>query len=96
MPEGLRICVLINFPKYYIFCRNSVRPPLFQPIYALTTHIFRSNLGSMHSFLCLCEHCNPQKRQISKKTKEIKKRVGATTIPQLAPFGIDLPGIKRY
>jgi hypothetical protein len=30
-----------------------------------------------------------QKRQISKKTKEIGKRIGATTIPSLAIFGVD-------
>jgi 5-methylcytosine-specific restriction endonuclease McrA len=40
-------------------------------------------------FQCLCNHCNLQKRQVSKKTKEIGKRIGAMTIPSLAIFGID-------
>ena len=40
-------------------------------------------------FQCLCNHCNLQKRQISKKTKEIGKRIGATTIPSLAVFSVD-------
>jgi hypothetical protein len=44
---------------------------------------------TIDDFQCLCNHCNLQKRQISKKTKEIGKRIGATTIPSLAIFGID-------
>lgn len=40
-------------------------------------------------FQCLCNHCNLQKRQVCKKTKETKKRYSATSIPSLAPFKID-------
>jgi len=44
---------------------------------------------TINDFQCLCNHCNLQKRQISKKTKELGKRIGATTIPSLAFLGID-------
>ena len=44
---------------------------------------------TIDDFQCLCNHCNLQKRQVSKKTKEIGKRIGATTIPSYAVFGID-------
>ena len=40
-------------------------------------------------FQCLCRHCNLLKRQICKKTKEEKKRYGATNIPGIAIFGVD-------
>lgn len=40
-------------------------------------------------FQCLCNHCNLQKREISKKTRETGKRYGATNIPSIAVFGID-------
>jgi hypothetical protein len=51
--------------------------------------VLDSNTQTVDDFQCLCNHCNLQKRQISKKTKELGKRVGATTIPSLAIFGID-------
>tara|TARA_B100000925_G_C21936343_1_gene442545 strand:+ start:172 stop:873 length:702 start_codon:yes stop_codon:yes gene_type:complete len=44
---------------------------------------------TIEDFQCLCNHCNLQKRQVSKVTKETGKRVGATTIPSLAIFGVD-------
>jgi len=40
-------------------------------------------------FQCLCNHCNLQKRQVSKKTKETNQRCPATDIPQFAIFGVD-------
>lgn len=40
-------------------------------------------------FQCLCNHCNLQKREISKKTLETGKRYGATNIPSIAVFGKD-------
>jgi len=40
-------------------------------------------------FQPLCKHCNDQKRQIAKDTKNTGKRYGATKIPSLAVFGID-------
>ena len=51
--------------------------------------VLDSNTQTVNDFQCLCNHCNLQKRQISKKTKELGKRIGATTIPSLAIFGID-------
>jgi len=44
---------------------------------------------TIDDFQCLCNHCNLQKRQVSKVTKERGKRVGATTIASLSIFGID-------
>jgi len=40
-------------------------------------------------FQCLCNHCNLQKRQISKTSRETKTRYAATNIPMLKNFGID-------
>ena len=40
-------------------------------------------------FQCLCNHCNLQKRQVSKTTLKTGKRIGATSIASLAIFGID-------
>lgn len=40
-------------------------------------------------FQCLCTHCNLQKKQINRITRETGKRFGATNIPQLSIFGID-------
>lgn len=44
---------------------------------------------TVDDFQCLCNHCNLQKRQVAKKTRETGKRYGATNIPQLAHFGVD-------
>lgn len=44
---------------------------------------------TIDDFQCLCNHCNLQKRQVSKKTIQEGKRIGATTIPSLAVFGVD-------
>lgn len=44
---------------------------------------------TIEDFQSLCNHCNLQKREISKKTRETGTRIGATTIPQLEMFGID-------
>jgi hypothetical protein len=44
---------------------------------------------TLDDFQSLCRHCNCQKRQIDKKTKESMKRYGATNIPCLKPYGID-------
>lgn len=51
--------------------------------------VLNAKTQTIDDFQCLCNHCNLQKRQISKKTKEIGKRIGATTIPSLAIFGVD-------
>lgn len=44
---------------------------------------------TLDDFQPLCNHCNLQKRQVAKKTRETGKRYGATNIAQLALFGID-------
>lgn len=41
----------------------------------------------MDDFQPLCKHCNDQKRQVVKKTKELGKRYGATNIPSLKALG---------
>ena len=51
--------------------------------------VLNTKTQTIDDFQCLCNHCNLQKRQVSKKTKEIGKRIGATTIPSYAVFGID-------
>jgi len=51
--------------------------------------VLNSTTQTHDDFQCLCNHCNLQKRQISKDTIRYSKRVGATTIPTLAVFGID-------
>ena len=51
--------------------------------------VLNKETQTIDDFQCLCNHCNLQKRQIAKITKKTKKRIGATTIPSLAIFGID-------
>lgn len=51
--------------------------------------VLNSKTQIVDDFQCLCNHCNLQKRQISKQTKIEKKRYGATNIPHLAMFNID-------
>jgi hypothetical protein len=51
--------------------------------------VLNTKTQTIDDFQCLCNHCNLQKRQIAKKTKETGKRIGATKIPQLYVFGID-------
>jgi hypothetical protein len=42
----------------------------------------------LDDFQPLCKHCNDQKRQVVKKTKETGKRYGATNIPSLKALGV--------
>ena len=51
--------------------------------------VLDSKTQTIDDFQCLCNHCNLQKRQISKMTKKTGKRIGATSIPSLSVFGID-------
>ena len=51
--------------------------------------VLDSKTQTIDDFQCLCNHCNLQKRQISKMTKETGKRIGATSIPSLSVFDID-------
>ena len=51
----------------------------------------------LNDFQPLCKHCNDQKRQVIKRTKETGRRYAATNIPALAPFGIDfIKGDETY
>ena len=51
--------------------------------------VLNNETQTKEDFQCLCNHCNTQKARVSKKTKATGKRIGATTIPSLAIFGID-------
>jgi len=51
--------------------------------------VLSSSTQTIDDFQCLCNHCNLQKRQVSKTTIETGKRIGATTIRSLAVFGVD-------
>ena len=51
--------------------------------------VLDSKTQTIDDFQCLCYHCNSQKRQISKVTKQHGKRIGATSIPSLAFWGVD-------
>ena len=51
--------------------------------------VLEATTQTIDDFQCLCNHCNLQKRQVSKTTKETGRRVGATTIPSLAIWGVD-------
>lgn len=46
------------------------------------------NTQVLDDFQPLCKHCNDQKRQVVKKTKETGKRYGATSIPSLKALGV--------
>jgi hypothetical protein len=51
--------------------------------------VLNINTQTFNDFQSLCIHCNLQKRQVLKKTKETNKRYKATNIPSLKIFGID-------
>jgi len=51
--------------------------------------VLNKTTQTVDDFQCLCNHCNLQKRQVSKETTTSGKRVGATTIPSVAVFGVD-------
>jgi hypothetical protein len=51
--------------------------------------VLNSKTQIIEDFQCLCNHCNLQKRQVSKKTLELGKRYSATNIPMLSIFGVD-------
>ena len=53
------------------------------------SRVLNETTQTVDDFQCLCNHCNLQKRQVSKKTKETMTRYPATKIPGLAVFGID-------
>ena len=44
---------------------------------------------TLDDFQSLCRHCNCQKRQVEKKTRETGKRYEATNIPHMRAFGIN-------
>jgi len=51
--------------------------------------VLSADTQTLDDFQSLCNHCNLQKRQIAKKTRETGLRIGATHIPQMAVWGID-------
>ena len=51
--------------------------------------VLNSKTQTIDDFQCLCNHCNLQKRQVSKKTVELGKRYSAANIPMLSIFGVD-------
>ena len=51
--------------------------------------VLSTDTQTLDDFQSLCTHCNLQKREISKKTKESGLRYGATRIPKYADDGID-------
>lgn len=51
--------------------------------------VLEAKTQTIDDFQCLCNHCNLQKRQVAKKTKQTNKRYGATNIPGLRIFGVD-------
>lgn len=51
--------------------------------------VLNINTQIIEDFQSLCNHCNLQKRQVSKKTLETCKRYSATNIPSMKIFGID-------
>ena len=53
------------------------------------SRVLNTKTQTIDDFQSLCRHCNCQKRQVEKKTKETSIRYGATNIPSLAIFGID-------
>lgn len=59
--------------------------------------VLNTSTQVLNDFQCLCNHCNLQKRQIAKKTKETGKRYGATNIPFLKMFEVDfIEGDENY
>ena len=53
------------------------------------SRVLNTKTQTIDDFQSLCRHCNCQKRQVEKKTRETSKRYGATNIPSLAIFGFD-------
>ena len=51
--------------------------------------VLDSKTQTLDDFQCLCNHCNLQKRQIARVTRETELRYGATHIPLLNVFGVD-------
>lgn len=51
--------------------------------------VLKAETQTIDDFQVLCTHCNLQKRQVAKRTRETGLRYGATNIPSFAIFGID-------
>lgn len=51
--------------------------------------VLSTKTQKLSDFQPLCNHCNLQKRQVAKVTRETGKRYGATNIAQLSSFGVD-------
>lgn len=50
--------------------------------------VLSANTQQLSDFQSLCNHCNLQKRQISKETRKNKKRYSALNIPMLKTFNV--------
>ena len=51
--------------------------------------VLNTSTQTIEDFQCLCNHCNLQKKQISKVTRKTMRRFAATKIQSLAIFDID-------
>ena len=59
--------------------------------------VLSADTQTLDDFQSLCNHCNLQKREISKKTRETGLRIGATHIPQMAIWEVDfISGDENY
>ena len=50
--------------------------------------VLNINTQKLSDFQSLCNHCNLQKRQVSKDTRKNKQRYGSTNIPMLKNFNV--------
>lgn len=50
--------------------------------------VLNANTQRLSDFQSLCNHCNLQKRQISKETRTTKKRYSALNIPMMKTFNV--------
>lgn len=53
------------------------------------SRVLNISTQTIDDFQCLCNHCNLQKREVCKKTKQSGKRYKATNIPMLKTYNID-------
>jgi len=51
--------------------------------------VLQEETQTVDDFQCLCNHCNLQKRQVSKQTRSTGQRLSALNIPSVAVLGVD-------
>ena len=87
--KDIREELLSKYPRCIVCgCSNSLIIDHKNDLYN-DPRVLNSETQVKDDFQVLCNHCNLQKRQVSKVTKEIGKRIGATAIPSLSIFGVD-------